>query len=125
MITHFLDLGGLGVRDLTAHDHDILILAGPVSGVRSPFRIYRWRPADRKRQVQTPDLLYPQPDEVHVSKPIIADMARADSDEHPEGICVLARGTKGLIVLYDNPREDPPNSRIDGSKYFADWIPVT
>ena len=38
---HFLDLGGLGVRDLAAYRDDILILAGPVSGLRLPFRIYR------------------------------------------------------------------------------------
>jgi Protein of unknown function (DUF3616) len=125
MVTHFLDLGGLGVRDLTADGGEILILAGPVSGVRSPFRIYRWKPVDMERQVQTPRLLYPRPGETHSSKPILTDMARADSDEHPEGICVLDRGSDGLIVLYDNPREGLPDGRIEGSKYFADWIPVT
>jgi hypothetical protein len=39
---------------LAYHD-GILILAGPVSGLRSPFRIYR-------REVQNAELLYPKPD---------------------------------------------------------------
>jgi hypothetical protein len=123
-VMHFLDLGGLGVRDLTSFRGDILILAGPVSGLRSPFRIYRWHPIEMARQVQSPSLVYPQPDQTHRSKVISADMARADADENPEGICLLNRGKDGLIVLFDRPREDPPDGRIDGSTYKADWIPV-
>ena len=42
--THFVDLEGLGVRDLTHDGDDILILAGPVGGLDGPFRIYHWRP---------------------------------------------------------------------------------
>lgn len=126
IVTHFIDLGGLGVRDLTRFLDDILILAGPVSGLRSPFRIYRWHPIEMESQVQTASLLYPRPDEAHRSTMISADMARADADEHPEGICVLERRSRdGLIVLFDNPREDPREGRIDGSRYLADWIPVT
>jgi hypothetical protein len=48
-------------------------------------------------------------------------MARADADEHPEGICQLdLHGREGLLVLYDNPRKN----RIHGSRYTANWIPV-
>jgi hypothetical protein len=118
---HFLDLGGLGVRDLAAYRDDILILAGPVSGLRSPFRIYRWHPLDKGREVQGAGLLYPKPDAVHDNEVVRADMARADADEHPEGICLLERGGRdGLLVLHDNPR----GNRIVGSRYTADWIPV-
>jgi hypothetical protein len=111
---HFIDLGGLGVRDLTAYHDGILILAGPVSGLRSPFRIYR-------REMQNAELLYPKPDHPHESKVVRADMARANADEHPEGICQLdLHGREGLLVLYDNPRKN----RIHGSRYTANWIPV-
>lgn len=118
---HFLDLGGLGVRDLAAYHDDILILAGPVSGLRSPFRIYRWHPLDKGRVVQGTELLYPKPDTAREGKVVHADMARADADEHPEGICLLERGGReGLLVLHDNPRDN----RIVGSRYTADWVPV-
>ena len=121
MALHFIDLGGLGVRDLAAYRDDLLILAGPVSGLRSPFRIYRWHPLDKGREVQTAELLYPKPDQAHVSKVVLADMAAADADEHPEGICLLKHGDHdGLLVLYDNPR----GGRIAGSRYTADWLPV-
>jgi hypothetical protein len=121
MALHFIDLGGLGVRDLAAYRDDILILAGPVSGLRSPFRIYRWHPLDKGREVQSAELLYPKPDQPHASKVVLPDMARADADEHPEGICLLKRGEQeGLLVLYDNPRGE----RINGSRYTADWISV-
>ncbi len=89
--------------------------------MRSPFRIYRWRPLDKGREVQTAELLYPKPDQAHVSKVVLADMAAADADEHPEAICLLKRGGRdGLLVLYDNPR----GGRIAGSRYTADWLPV-
>src|SRR6185369_9107549 len=44
LTTHFLDLGGLGVRELTRFGKEILLIAGPVSSVAGPFRLYRWTP---------------------------------------------------------------------------------
>jgi hypothetical protein len=44
LITHFVNLCGLGVRDLSHYGGDILILAGPVGGLDGPFRIYHWKP---------------------------------------------------------------------------------
>lgn len=102
-ITHFLDLGGLGIRDLAHDGRDLLVLAGPVSKADGPFRIFHWRP----RHVD------------HVQKPrepILDDWT--NDGEHPEGICRLERhGKPGLLILYDSPDE----RRITGNQYEADW----
>ena len=38
---HFLDLDGLGIRELCRHGEDLLILAGPTMPVDAPIRLYR------------------------------------------------------------------------------------
>ena len=104
-VAHFLDLGGLGIRDLAAHGGQVLIVAGPVSAANGPFRLYHWRPR-RSDRVQRPRLLMEW---------------TGASTEHPEGICILARKRRqGLLVLYDAPDQ----TRIKKSRYRADWIPL-
>ena len=101
MRKHFLDLGGLGVRDLSRREDELLILAGPVTSTGGPFRLFRWRP---KRAGKPPELL-------HEWKL---------KDENPEGVCFLERdGRPGLLMLYDNPKE-----RVQASTYEADWFPL-
>ncbi|MFO1424769.1 MAG: DUF3616 domain-containing protein, partial [Candidatus Competibacteraceae bacterium] len=39
---HFLDLEGLGVRDLCAQGDDLLVLAGPTMTVAGPQKVFRW-----------------------------------------------------------------------------------
>ncbi len=100
MRKHFLDLGGLGVRDLARKGGDILILAGPVTSTGGPFRLFLWR---RKRKAD--------PSLVHEWKL---------KDENPEGICFIERGGRpGVLMLYDNPKD-----RVRGSHYAADWFPL-
>ena len=99
---HFLDLGGLGIRDIARVRRGFAVLAGPVSGANGPFRLYHWE-ARRQKTIQHPKL--------HVEWPV--------SDEHPEGICPMRRdGKPGLMIIHDSPRKE----RVDGSRYRADWI---
>ena len=99
---HFLDLGGLAIRDLTRWGEDVLVLAGPVGDVHGPFRLYRWRPEATSRVQQPLELL---------GFPL--------TEEKPEGICALRRKDRdGWIVLYDGPAA----SRIEKDEYTADWI---
>jgi hypothetical protein len=101
---HFLDLGGLGIRDLTRKGSELLIMAGPVSVANAPFRLFRWRPKPA-RGVQRPELL----------------MEWTALDEHPEGIAIMKhRDRKGLLMLYDTP----DRGRVAGRRYRADWIPL-
>ncbi|URD35159.1 DUF3616 domain-containing protein [Methylobacterium tardum] len=104
-IRHLLNLGGLGIRDLTRFGEDVLVLAGPVTGADGPFRIYTWRPV-RTKAPQEP-------------KPTWAWLS---AEEHPEGFCWLERGDRfGLLVVYDSPDE----RRIEGHRYTADWFDLT
>jgi hypothetical protein len=99
---HFVDLGGLGVRDMTRWGGGVLILAGPVNGADSPFRLLQWMPR-RTGRIQKPQkVLDLQP-----------------GADHPEGICAVTRaGANGLIVLYDTKSD----KRISGTRYRADWL---
>jgi uncharacterized protein DUF3616 len=102
-VTHFLDLNGLGVRDLALLDGEIMVLAGPVGDAGGPFQLFSWRPR-RSPKVQRPDCIYKWP----------------SGKEKPEGICQLNRNRhRGVVVLYDSP---DPDYRIKGSRYRADWI---
>jgi Protein of unknown function (DUF3616) len=104
-VTHFLDLGGLGIRDLARAGSEILVLAGPVSSADGPFRIYRWKPRQTDH-VQGPD------------EPILDDWTK--DGEQPEGICSLEyRGADGILILYDSPDR---RRRIRANRYIADWF---
>lgn len=102
---HFLDLEGLGVRDLAHAGDSLLVLAGPVNSAEGPFRIYPWTPI-RIDRVQQP------------GKPILADWMQ--DGERPEGVCQLERnGQSGILILYDNP---DLQKRIEDNCYVADWF---
>lgn len=104
-VTHFLDLGGLGIRDLARAGSEILVLAGPVSSADGPFRIYRWKPRQTDH-VQGP------------GEPILDDWTK--DGEQPEGICCLEyRGADGILILYDSPDR---RRRIRANRYIADWF---
>ncbi len=46
----FLDLNGLGVRDLFRQGDDVLVLAGPTMDLDAPFALYRWHDAFARRR---------------------------------------------------------------------------
>ena len=77
---HFLDLGGLGVRDLCAHGADLLVLTGPSMDLDGPVRVYRWHDA------------------------AVADTPAAygEGDDHAEGIALMPDG-QTLLVVHDSP----------------------
>ncbi len=90
--THFLDLEGLGVRDLCPDGADLLVLAGPSMALDGPVRVYRWLDAckgDVPRVVRAPAL----------SREL--DLPFGDGDDHPEGIGLL--DGRRLLVVYDSP----------------------
>jgi hypothetical protein len=99
--THYIDLGGLGVRDLASAGSFVYVVAGPVGKTGGPFRLYQWTPA-RGGRVEKPRRLHDWP---------------LDGDR-PEGVCAARRGgTDGLLVVYDDAKD-----RIRGSRFEADWI---
>ncbi|WP_119730567.1 DUF3616 domain-containing protein [Thermomonospora amylolytica] len=95
--THFLDLGGLGIRDLCPDGDDLLILAGPTMALSGPVRVLRWRGAAK---VAAPDIVH-RHELDHVG-----DLPHGDGEDHAEGIAVLDESHgpgPTLLVVYDSP----------------------
>lgn len=96
---HFLELNGLGIRDMCPHGDDLLILAGPTMSLSGPVRVMRWAGA---AGVDAPDIVHAA-DLEH-----LGDLPHGDGHDHAEGIVVLdepghpATGTR-LLVVYDSP----------------------
>ncbi|MFI0446094.1 DUF3616 domain-containing protein [Actinomadura sp. 6N118] len=95
--THFLDLGGLGIRDLCPHGDDLLILTGPTMDLDGPVRVMRWPGAAK---VAAADIVPAE------ELQLVGELPYGDGDDHAEGIAVLeesdAVGPK-LLVVYDSP----------------------
>ncbi|WP_433338563.1 DUF3616 domain-containing protein [Spirillospora sp. CA-294931] len=111
--SHFLDLGGLGIRDLCPDGDDLLILTGPSMDLDGPVRVVRWRGAAK---VDSPDVV---PGEELLE---IGDLPYGEGDDHAEGIAVLDEtegvGTR-LLVVYDSPS---PGRLTDEGGVLADVV---
>jgi Protein of unknown function (DUF3616) len=93
---HFLDLDGLGVRDLCPHGDDLLVLAGPTMALSGPVRVHRWRgAAETGRLVRDGDL------------PVETVVPHGEGVDHAEGIALLAPDPLDprarLLIVYDSP----------------------
>ncbi|WP_031469102.1 DUF3616 domain-containing protein [Sciscionella sediminilitoris] len=99
---HFLDLDGLGVRDLCEDGEDLLVLAGPTMDLDGPVRVYRWRGAAR---LEAADVVPAEELER------VLDLPYGEGTDHAEGITLLA--DRELLVVYDSP--DRERLRIPGT----------
>jgi hypothetical protein len=99
-----LELDGLGIRDLKRNGPDLLILAGPTTGLDGPCGVYRWT-----------DWLGDPPQNCEVVRrhrpERIIDLPFGRGDDHPEGLVLLdaANGERDLVVICDSPAA----SRLD------------
>ncbi|MEQ4720045.1 DUF3616 domain-containing protein [Nonomuraea sp. B19D2] len=87
---HFLDLGGLGVRDLCPDGDSLLVLAGPTMDLDGPVRVVRWRPGPKRQEVVPEDELE-----------TVVELPYGVGCDHPEGLVRLDDGR--LMVVYDSP----------------------
>ncbi|HXV92944.1 MAG TPA: DUF3616 domain-containing protein [Pseudonocardia sp.] len=98
---HFLDLGGLGVRDLCPDGDDLLVLAGPSMSLSGPVRVHRWHGAatcDTGRVVRGREIT------------VETELPHGAGVDHAEGIAVLAdeggaENRARLLVVYDSPSQ--------------------
>jgi len=114
-IKHFLQLDGLGVRELSIHNKDLLILAGPSMDLDGPVFIYRWK----KALESTADSLTMREDLVKV-----LTVPFGDKKDHAEGLSIVTRTPLSVLVSYDSPHK----TRFDGadeSGVSADIFDVT
>jgi Protein of unknown function (DUF3616) len=90
---HFLDLRGLGIRDLCRHGEDLLVLAGPTMELDGRTALFRWRDAltsEVEAVVHKDDL------KCELSVPF------GKGEDRAEGITLLEDG-KSILVVYDTP----------------------
>lgn len=95
---HFLQLDGLGVRDLCVQGDDLLLLAGPTMSLDGPVRVYRWHGG---AQPQAESLVE------RAALSIVTDVPHGQGADHAEGIALFpqADDQPGLLVVYDNAAE--------------------
>ncbi|MGH4018098.1 MAG: DUF3616 domain-containing protein [Pseudonocardiaceae bacterium] len=91
--THFLDLGGLGVRDLCPDGEDLLVLAGPSMDLDGPVRVHRWSGA---AEAGAPAVVHSSQLRRELELPF------GEGDDHAEGIALLG-GSGELLVVHDSP----------------------
>ncbi|MCD2187568.1 DUF3616 domain-containing protein [Actinomycetospora soli] len=91
---HFLDLRGLGVRDLVRDGDDLLVLAGPTMVLSRPARVLRIRGGAHG----LPEAVAAEGVET------VCELETGDGEDHPEAIGVLGPGS--LLVLHDSPAAD-------------------
>ncbi|MDF3053365.1 MAG: hypothetical protein K0S19_1470 [Geminicoccaceae bacterium] len=97
----FLDIQGLGIRDLHFDGTDLLILAGPTMKLRSDAVVVRWRDAARAGE----DMLVSRDRLEHVLD-LPYGSGGTESVDHPEGIALLGEGRdRSLLVVYDSPNQ--------------------
>ena len=92
---HFLDLRGLGVRDLCRHGDDLLVLAGPTMELDGRIAVFRWRDAltlDGEAVVRRDDLEHE------------LDVPFGKGEDRAEGITLLDE--ESVVVVYDTPADE-------------------
>ncbi|MGH3670477.1 MAG: DUF3616 domain-containing protein, partial [Pseudonocardiaceae bacterium] len=118
---HFLDLHGLGIRDLARHGDDLLILAGPTMILDGPSRVLRLR---RGAHDPLPEVVtHSQLEQIGPDLPITTEHDRPvkAGHDHPEAITILDHDPQQqLLVLYDSPTKQ----RSKNNKILADLIPL-
>ncbi|WP_188262600.1 DUF3616 domain-containing protein [Azospirillum tabaci] len=93
---HFVDLDGLGIRELTFDGEDLVILAGPTMDLDGPVSLWRWTDV----LSVTHETVIPRDRLVH-----LLNLPHGKGDDHAEGIaCVRRDGAPpALLVVYDSP----------------------
>jgi hypothetical protein len=99
-LKHFLDLGGLGIRELAFDGDALMILAGPTMDLDGPVVLYRWADAlgEDERKVVPAERLEQ-----------LLRLPYGSGEDHAEGVCWLpgeTGGTGELLVVYDSPADD-------------------
>lgn len=96
---HFLDLDGLGIRDLTVWGSDLLILAGPTMALDGPVTIFRWKGG-----------AHPKEEGLIAGDSLekVMDVSYGQRADHAEGMTLFsASGSEvdSVLIVYDSASE--------------------
>lgn len=96
LVKHWLDLGGLGIRDMKRSGEDVILLTGPTMAVDGPVRVFRWTEWRRERAGS------------RVHKPQwLMDLPFGQGCDHPEALAPWSHeGAPALLVVCDKPGSD-------------------
>jgi hypothetical protein len=109
---HFLELDGLGIRELCVHGKDLLVLAGPTLPVEAPIRLFRLHDFASLGG----DSVIRQ--EKGVLEPLF-DIPHTGPLDHAEGVALFSwfAEADSVLVVYDTPA---PERRYGPCGVFAD-----
>lgn len=97
---HFIQLGGLGIRDLCVQGSDILILAGPTMDIDGPVTIFRWKGGAKAPKEECVVLA----DELEN----VMDVPYGQGVDHAEGMTLYTTDEgipRSLLIVYDSASE--------------------
>lgn len=106
---HFLNLRGLGVRDLIFCGGDLLVLAGPTMSLEGEMAMFRWRnPLEAEG-----DAVVSEGEGLE----LMFDLPFTVGSDHAEGLVLTqVLGEDALMVVYDSP----DRARMFGGGVYAD-----
>lgn len=111
---HFLDLGGLGIRELSTDGPDLLLLAGPTLPLSGPVVLCRWKggAAPEGESLVRGERLEK-----------VTHVPHGDGVDHAEGITLFRAPGRDTVVLvvYDSPSEA---RKAPGGCVYADLFPL-
>lgn len=95
---YFLNLDGLGIRELCMDGEDIIILAGPTMELKADMALYRWIGG-----VKSPNMVVRPEDLIFLKK-----IPHHEEFDKAEGIKLYdnENSRKRLIVVYDTPADE-------------------
>ncbi len=99
---HFLQLEGLGVRDLVLHGKDCFVLAGPTMDLDGPVFIYRWSNALELGADSLTFLTDPDSSTFTDLRRVVS-LPFGKKKEHAEGLTLVPGEPLGGLVCYDSP----------------------
>ncbi|GAA6615607.1 DUF3616 domain-containing protein [Scytonema sp. NUACC26] len=97
---YFLDLGGLGIRDLCVRGSDLLILAGPSMDLDGPVTIFQWRGGAEPKDESL--VFSPQ---IQSIGDIPFGLGEDKGKDHAEGMTLFSTNNNSdrfVLVVYDS-----------------------
>jgi hypothetical protein len=115
---HFLDLGGLGIRELSTDGPDLLILAGPTLDMDGPVTLFRWIGGSEPEGEELVGR-----DRIRTVMEVPFGRGEDAGRDHPEGITLFREpgDEAGVLVVYDAPVD---GRKASGGRVYADLFPL-